>query len=80
MSPGETEAAVAEEDYLTVAEAMEYLGIGNKKMAKLLKEGTLPWQADPLDGRSKLINRSDIDALMARSGRKKRGLGKARPQ
>jgi excisionase family DNA binding protein len=64
------ETAMAEEDYMTVAEAMEYLGIGNKKMAKLLKEGTLPWQPDPLDGRSKLINRSDVDVLMARSSRK----------
>jgi excisionase family DNA binding protein len=61
---------MAEEEYLSVAEAMEYLGIGNKKMAKLLKEGALPWQLDPLDGRSKLVKRSDADALMARSGRK----------
>jgi excisionase family DNA binding protein len=64
------EVAMTEEDYMTVAEAMEYLGIGNKKMAKLLKEGTPPWQPDPLDGRSKLIQRTDIDALMAHSSRK----------
>jgi excisionase family DNA binding protein len=64
------EGKMAEEDYMTVAEAVEYLGIGNKKMAKLLKEGTLSWQPDPLDGRSKLVKRSDVDALMARSGRK----------
>jgi excisionase family DNA binding protein len=64
------EGTMTEEDYMTVAEATQHLGVGNKKMAKLLKEGTLPWQLDPLDGRSKLIKRSDVDTLLARSGRK----------
>ncbi len=58
------------EQLMTVAEATHFLGIGNKKMAKLLKEGTLPWQPDPLDGRSKLVKRADVEQLAARSAKK----------
>lgn len=56
--------------YMTIAEAMEYLGIGNKKMAGLLKDGMLHWQPDPLDKRSKLVKVSDVEALKARSAKK----------
>lgn len=62
--------AEAEGELMTIAEATAYLGIGNKKMAQLLKEGALPWEPDPLDKRSKLVKRSDVEALKARSGKK----------
>lgn len=56
--------------YMTIAEATEYLGIGNKKLAELLKDGTLHWEPDPLDKRSKLVKASDVEALKARSAKK----------
>lgn len=61
---------MAEDELMTIGEATEYLGVGNKKMAQLLKEGLLPWEQDPLDKRSKLVKRSDVEALKARSGKK----------
>jgi Helix-turn-helix domain len=61
---------MAKEEYMTAAEAADYLGVGNKKMARMLKEGTLPWQPDPLDERFKLVKRSDVEALAARSAKR----------
>lgn len=55
------------EQYMTVAEAQAYLGVGNKKVARLLKEGELTATPDPLDKRVKLVKRSDVEALKARS-------------
>ncbi len=66
-----TESEMAtDEQYMTVGEAREYLGVGNKKIAKMLKDGTLPSQPDPLDQRSKLVKRSDVEALKARSAKR----------
>ena len=58
------------EEFMTVAQAREYLGIGKRKMADLIKEGTLQTRPDPLDERVKLIPRSDVEALKERSGKK----------
>ena len=52
---------------MTIAEATQYLGISNKTMARLIREGALAWQHDPLDKRSKLVKRADVEALKARS-------------
>lgn len=57
---------MSDEDLMTIAEAQEYLGIGNKKMAALLK-GELPFEYDKLDKRSKLVKRGDVERLKAQS-------------
>ncbi len=62
--------APQERDIVTVAEARAYLGIGNKKMARLLADGILHWEPDPLDKRAKLVKRSEVEALAARSAKK----------
>ena len=54
------------EEYMTVGEAREYLGISRGKMAKLLKEGKLQAIEDPLDSRAKLIKKEDVDKLKLR--------------
>jgi excisionase family DNA binding protein len=58
------------DDYITASEAREILGVSTRKMAELTKEGpgqVLPFIRDPLDGRIRLIKRSDVEALKARS-------------
>ncbi len=52
---------------MTVAEAQRELGVSKVKMSKLLREGLLHATPDPLDKRSKLIPRAEVDALKARS-------------
>jgi hypothetical protein len=59
------------DELITVKEARALLGVGTRKIAALIASGTLPTQPDPLDERVKLIKRSDVDALLARSKREK---------
>jgi hypothetical protein len=56
-----------EEDLITVGEARELLGVGKRKMAELIAMGTVLTQPDPLDRRIKLVKRSEVEALRARS-------------
>jgi excisionase family DNA binding protein len=56
-------------DLMTVGEARAYLGIGRNKMAKLIAEGTLPTQPDPLDKRIRLIKRADVEQLAEQSSK-----------
>jgi excisionase family DNA binding protein len=56
---------------MTVGEAIAYLGISQSKMARLLKNGTLPWRHDALDGRLRLIKRADVERLASMSTRPK---------
>jgi hypothetical protein len=58
---------MASEDFMTVGDARTLLGVSTKKMAALIKSGVLATVADPLDGRVKLVRRSDVAALAARS-------------
>ena len=56
---------------MTVREAREALGVSATKMAQLIKEGALGEATqDPLDKRSKLVDRAKVEALKARSQRK----------
>jgi hypothetical protein len=64
-------------EYMTVAQAREYLGVSNKKMAALLaraegveEPGKLMWRRDPMDGRLKWLKRVDVEALATRSIKK----------
>jgi excisionase family DNA binding protein len=56
-------------ELMTVGEAREYLGVGKAKMAKLIHDGVLPTQPDPLDKRIRLIKRSDVEALAEQSSK-----------
>lgn len=65
-----------EDEYMTTADAMRELGIGNKKMARLLDAGYkgepdgLPWSPDPLDRRIKRVKRADVEALKRQSAKR----------
>ncbi len=52
---------------MTAREARLYLGISTKKLAELIKDGTLPTVADLLDKRFKLIRRADVEKLKRQS-------------
>jgi hypothetical protein len=53
----------------TVTQAQRALGVSKTKMARLIAEGALHAEPDPLDKRYKLIARAQVDALKARSRR-----------
>ncbi len=54
-------------DRITVGEAQKLLGVSKKKIAALIESGELPAEPDPLDRRFKLVKRSDVEALQAKS-------------
>ena len=64
-----------ETEYVTIAEARAILGVSKPRMAELLREGALIAEENPLDKRSKLVKRADVEALARRAGR----LGKDNP-
>lgn len=50
-------------DFMTVKEARQYLGVSKQKMARLIKEAAVEVYRDPLDKRVKLVRSSDLDRL-----------------
>jgi hypothetical protein len=60
------------DELLTTAQVRAILGVGKAKMARLIAAGELHTQPDPLDKRVKLIRRSEVDALLARSSKLER--------
>lgn len=54
---------VADEEYVTVREAGEMLGVSKVKMAQLLRDGVLTAQDSVLDKRVKLIKREDVERI-----------------
>ncbi len=54
---------LTQEGILTSQEAAAYLGVSRFKGARLIREGDLP---TPLDGRTPLVRREDLDALKTR--------------
>ncbi len=60
------------DELLTTAQVRAILEISKVKMAQLIASGELHTQADPLDKRIKLIRRSEVDALLARSSKLER--------
>jgi hypothetical protein len=56
----------APSQYVTVAEAREMLGVTRYKMTKMLKDSVLASVPNVADGRSQLILRADVEALMPR--------------
>jgi excisionase family DNA binding protein len=56
-------------DTMTVGEARAYLQVSKPKMAKLIRDGVLTTEPDPLDGRIRLIRCADVEELAARSSK-----------
>lgn len=52
-----------ENEYMTVGEARELLGVSKPKMAQLIKDGVLATESDPLNKRYKWVRRADVLAL-----------------
>lgn len=51
-------------EYVTVAVARDMLRVTKRRIAEMIEEGTLPSEPNPFDKRSKLIKRSDVEALL----------------
>jgi excisionase family DNA binding protein len=51
------------DEYVTLGEATEVLGVSRFKVWQLVREGVLPTFVSPLDRRQKLVRREDLDQL-----------------
>src|SRR5215467_341438 len=72
---GKEECAMPDEvEYLTATQARDVLGVSQGKMTALIREGQLPTYPDPLNKRIKLIKKADVEALLARTVRKRKPL------
>jgi hypothetical protein len=70
MSPGMSNFAEGsdskpsiEAEKLTLTQARKLLGVSPNKMSKLISDGTLRHEQDPLDQRVKLVRRKDVENL-----------------
>jgi hypothetical protein len=57
---------MAESEWVSVAEAGQMLSVSQAKMGRLLRDGTLAWEVNPMDHRGKIIKRADVLALLAK--------------
>lgn len=55
-----------DDEYISVAQAREILGVSEPKMAQLLKSGQLASEPNPVDRRGKILKRSEVEALAAK--------------
>lgn len=53
-------------DLITITEARILLGVSRTKIAQLLKRGVLRHFPNQLDGREKLVSRTEVEALIPR--------------
>lgn len=58
---------MSESEYMTVAEARDFLGVSRTKIADLIEKGVLAAEPNPLDNRSKLVRREAVEALKAKA-------------
>jgi excisionase family DNA binding protein len=65
------QAMTREDEFMTVGEAIKYLGISQSKIARLIRDKKLATEADALDGRLKLVRRADVEKLGEQSIRGK---------
>jgi hypothetical protein len=49
---------------IKVTQAQKLLGVSKKKIASLIVEGVLPFEADVLDKRVKLLRLADVERLL----------------
>lgn len=62
QAPEDTPAGAAE-DYVTVREAQELLGVSKVKMTQLIHDGVVQTYESVLDKRVKLVRRTDVERL-----------------
>ncbi len=48
---------------INLSQARKILGVSPNKMSKLVNDGTLPYEQDPLDQRVKLVLLKDVENL-----------------
>ena len=48
---------------INLTQARKILGVSPNKMSKLVSDGTLPYELDPLDQRVKLVLLKDVETL-----------------
>lgn len=59
----------AGQQYVSVQEAAEILGVHRDRVARLLKEGVLSWKPNVLDRRQRLIPRHEVELVLAMGNR-----------
>jgi hypothetical protein len=52
--------------YVSVGEAAAMLRVSDPVIARMLRDGTLVWEVNPMDHRGKIIRRADVLALVAK--------------
>jgi excisionase family DNA binding protein len=52
-----------EQQYVSVQEAAEILGVHRERVGRLLREGVLTWKPNALDRRQRLIPRHEVEQL-----------------
>jgi hypothetical protein len=52
-----------EDEFMTLGEATDLLGVSKFKMQSLVKQGMLRTFSNPLDLRERLVRREDVEAL-----------------
>lgn len=52
---------------MTLTQAADYLGISQRKMAYMVKDGEIKFTVDPLDRRRKLVSVAELDSLKQQS-------------
>jgi predicted site-specific integrase-resolvase len=57
------------DEMMTAGEARERLGISYNNLAKLVREGVLHQEHDPLDRRLRLYRRQEVEELAERSSK-----------
>jgi helix-turn-helix protein len=57
---------MTESVYVSVGEARQMLGVSDPVIARMLRDGTLAWEVNPMDHRGKIIKRADVLALVAK--------------
>jgi excisionase family DNA binding protein len=54
-----------ERPYFSLQEAADYLDMDRSQITRLIKRGKLTPEENPIDGRSKILRREDVEALKA---------------
>lgn len=54
---------MTESEYLTIGEAAEALAMDRRQVRRLIERGHLAAEPNPIDGRSKIVKRADVERL-----------------
>jgi excisionase family DNA binding protein len=50
-------------EYMTIGDAAEYLDMDRRQVRRLIERGQLTAETNPIDGRSKIVKREDVERL-----------------